>query len=328
MPRTVFPVDSASQVSTNRGSLLGRQNGQQGNLNRNGISGSMLGRASLSENAPHAGAARHNGRAPAPSTLLGRQPGQQQHGLAPSAQQYARGQGMSSMAPIREQSAVGSSLSERNMNQLNQSFRAMNVSPGVKIDINNKNNHQETSQPLDRRLQSDVQLVRHAQFNSQPAFADESVQHKRFIILSWTNIPRRLLGELCKVFQVRSSKVRGWLEEGLIRTDLQKWHNRTFPYDIELLTPQLTSKDIEKWDNFVRGYDDDRELRKAIGAGGWSYPKFERDFSRASSSRGAPRPAWIRGYSFDPRCPLCYIRGRYCGHVPLPCDPSKIMMGV
>lgn len=46
MPRTVYPADSASQVSTNRGSLLGRQPGQQGHRNQNDVRTSLLGQAS------------------------------------------------------------------------------------------------------------------------------------------------------------------------------------------------------------------------------------------------------------------------------------------
>ncbi|KAL8785694.1 MAG: hypothetical protein Q9195_008540 [Heterodermia aff. obscurata] len=264
----------------------------------------MLGRASNSGNPRYAGNARSYIREPAPMSLLGRRPGQ----------------GVHSMAPIREQSVVRNSLSERNMSQLNQSMRAMNMSPGVNIDINNNNNNNNraTSQSSVRRPQSDLQMVQQAQFNSQLG-ADGTMQQKRFVILSWTTIPRRLLGELCKVFQVQPSKVRGWLEEGLIRSDLQKWHQRVFPYDIELLTPQLTNKDIQKWDNFVRSYDGDRELRAAIGTGGRSYPRFEDGVGRGSPN-AAPRQVRNRGYPgyeymFDPDCPLCHIHGRYCGHI-------------
>ena len=339
MPRTVYPADSASQMSTNRGSALGRQQGQSGNRNANGVSGSMLGRASVagdgrlpvqtpssSRQAVLGSAlgrqsnitrrpedARHMGQGLPPRThlgrqsSLGRQSGQQQ--------QYASGQGMSRMAPIREENAAGSSLSARNMDQLNRNFGEMNVNRDINIDINN--NHQEVSQSLVRRPPSNMQVAQQAEFAQQPVSGDYSIQQKRFIILSPTSVPRRLLGELCKVFQVRASKVKGWLEEGLIRTDLQKWKNETFPYDLELLTPQLTAKDIEKWDNFVRGYDDDRELRKAIGTGGWAYPKFERDFDRPRGPKFGFIPGCRDpGYWYDPRCPVCFLQNWYCGHVP------------
>lgn len=254
------------------------------------------------------------GQGLAPRTLLGRQSslGRQ----SGQQQQYASGQGRPPMAPIREEHAAGSSLSARNMEQLNRNFGEMNVNPDINIDINN--NNQEVSQSLVRRPRSNTQVAQQPEFTQQPVSGDYSIQQKRFIVLSPTNIPRRLLGELCKVFQVRASKVKGWLEDGLIRTDVQKWKNETFPYDLELLTPQLTAKDIEKWDNFVRGYDDDRELRKAIGIGGRAYPRFERDFDRPRDPKSGFIPGCQNtGYWFDPRCPVCFLQNWYCGHVPM-----------
>ena len=241
-------------------------------------------------------AARDHGGAPAPRSLLGRQPGQ----------------GMPRMAPIREESAVGSSLSERNMNQLNKNFGEMNVNADVNIDINN--NDQGASRSL-VHSSSNMQVAQQEQFAQQPASAEESIRQNRFVTLSYSNVPPRLLTELCNVFQVRGNKVRGWLDEGLIRTDLQKWKEGVFPHDIELLTPQLANKDIEKWDNFVRGYNSDRELRKAIGSCGRSYPEFERDFNRARPSRTAFVPAVMPGCEwYHHRCAACFFRGHYCGH--------------
>lgn len=220
--------------------------------------------------------------------------------------------------------AAGNAVSERSLNQLNQSFEAMNVNPGVNIDI--QNNNRMASQSLaarslaPRSLAPPRSVAHHSQsivqYTPQAAPADDHTTQKRFIAMTQQSIPMRLGNLLCDVFKVQSEKVHEWLKEGLIRVDSQKWNNGVFPYDIEPLTAQLTAKDIDKWDQFVRGYDSDRELQKAIGPGEGSFIDFERDFGGGRSSRGARGPGLETRYGrYDRRCRSCAFRRAYCGGV-------------
>ena len=236
--------------------------------------------------------AQYNSANLGPRTLLGRQSGQQ------------RGQGRT-LSTIQEGSAVRTSLSARGMDQLNQSFGAMNVNVGV------SNNQRGAPRSLVRQSQSVVEAPQPVQSTSQTAPAEDP---KRFIPLTRQNIHDRLGNLLCRLFQVQPAKVHGWLREGLIRVDTQKYKDGVFPYDIEPLTQQLTQKDIEKWDSWVQGYDSDRALKKAIGPGQGAYVDFERDFQGSRSSR-APRPTRSSSGRYDPRCPGCRFRGGYCGGV-------------
>lgn len=332
MPRTVYPADSASQVSTNRGSLLGRQPGQQGHRNQNDLRTSLLGQASAR--------------------------GIQGSALGRSADTNLRPRGKSSLTNVKldveleltrlvdlrggdrvstlrgSAGAAGDAVSERSLNQLNQSFEAMNVNPGVNIDI--QNNKRMASQSLaarslaarslaprslaPRSLAPPRPVVHHSQsivqYTPQAAPADDHTTQKRFIAMTQQSTPMRLGNLLCDVFKVQSEKVHEWLKEGLIRVDSQKWNNGVFPYDIEPLTAQLTAKDIDKWDHFVRGYDSDRELQKAIGTGEGSFIDFERDFGGGRSSRDARGPGLETRYGrYDPRCRSCAFRRAYCGGV-------------
>ena len=345
MPRTVYPADSASQVSTNRGSLLGRPQGQHNDRNRNGLSSSMLGRASSTEHDPYAENARFPTQHPRgiQSSALGRQSdsGRRPRGKssinprldaevnltqlvdlpnnnrapAPGGSTMLGRRGISSMAHIREESAVGSRVSGRSVNQLEQNFQAMNVNPRVNIDINNHNRMAPRS--LVRNSQSIVQAPQPVQDTPQSAATDDYMTQKRFIALTRRNIPIRLGNLLCETFQVQRGKVHDWLKEGLIRIDTQKWKNGIFPYDIEPLTAQLTAKDIEKWDAFVRGYDSDRELKKAIGPGEMSFVDFERDFGGSRSSRAGFVPGMQSGRGYDRRCRTCCFQRAYCGGVDI-----------
>ena len=307
MSRTVYPADSSSQMSTNRGSLLGRQQGLQGSGNRNGIQGSMLGRASYIGHDSYAADSRfpiqrphHLPRRGKSSINIGLDDDLK---LTRLADLRDNDQALVPRGSIR---AVGNSVSERNVNQLSRNLQATHINPGVNIDIHNAN--REAPRSLSHRSQGFPQPT---QYITAPP--DDYTMQKRFIVMTARNMPVRLGNLMCSIFQVQPGKVNDWLREGLIRIDAQKWKNGVFPYDIEPLTAQLTAKDIEKWDQFVRGYDSDRELQNAIGPGEASYVDFERDFGGGRSSRGVRGPDWESRYRrYDPRCRTCAFQRAYC----------------
>ena len=328
MTRNIAPADSASNVSTNRGSMADPQPAQ-GQQYGDGSCGSMPGRAPPIINKEYALAlaqrvsqqaqqqpfiydlddvsTRGSGSAgdsdrrfsfhfveqqqkqDAPKTTGSAVVGGQR--VPSSVKNHASGAASTphhsaSMAPIQEESNAGHALTEENISQLNRGMEGMGI-----------NNRAQQSQL--QASNSSTQAVPATQPN-------EDTMDKRYVTLTWNIISTSLLYKLRDLFQVRTSKVKDWLKERLIRVDLQRWEEDRFPYDIELLPAQLAFKDIEKWDNFIREYDSFMELREAIGPCGGVCAEC------AGSLPSSRREVWASD-TWCPECPACRLNEVYCG---------------
>ena len=127
------------------------------------------------------------------------------------------------------------------------------------------------------------------------------------------NVQEDIFKKLCSLFQVRSSKVDEWLDQGLIRIDLQRKNDEKFPYDIEPLTAQLTAKDIQKWDDFVQRNNDYRAAdSRRQSYGHQSKCDSERSYYWVTYEVW-DRPGLDWYYDYDPYCRECRRIGNPCG---------------
>ncbi len=215
-------------------------------------------------------------------------------------QPYSYGQDLPPIPPIREESAHNRTQTGQSLNSLNRRLEAMDVSAYNDLDFKNVN---EASKLFDRHPTSPTQ---------SPAQEDECILQKRYIPLTLRTIPTPLLDKLCSLFQLDSSEVKGWLSDGLIRIDLQKWKENKMPYDMEPLTAKLAPRDIENWDQFVSECENNKKFKKYIGAQVGSY----REYSSRREMNSSPWP--LRGVmsGYDSRCCRCWWSGNWCGGLP------------
>ena len=192
MPRyaqTIGPADSASQVSMNRGSLLGRQPApgpsihQQQSAYKTSVQaagpqpsqtvrGSALGRQQDRQSA-HIQFTGNQGGYQTGSCEKERPRGQNTD-HASTRQRYSYGQGVPNMAPIKEESARGRPISENNVAEFNNQFQIMKFNTDINVGINHP---QGTSHSSVRRPEAASQVAQPA----APAFPagpmDQNAQH-------------------------------------------------------------------------------------------------------------------------------------------------------